>query len=72
MRRLHAAAACDDVEAAVAPFVSDGRQEHGAVLPIRGQDRQQAEFGQISEIIHGEVPAHAGRVTGRGSLIGLA
>ena len=62
MRRLHVAAASNDLEAAVSPFVPDGRQEHGAIVPIRGQNRQQAEFDQVSEIVRGEVSAHAGRL----------
>jgi hypothetical protein len=36
---LHIAVASDEVGAAVASFVPDQRQEHGAVLPIRGQNR---------------------------------
>jgi len=68
MSRLPAAAAGDDVEAAVAPFVPDRRQQHGAVWPVGGQNRQQTEFGQISEIVHGEVPAHGSRLTGGGRL----
>ena len=68
MRRLHIAAAGDDVEAAAAPFVPDGGKQHGAVAPIRGQDSQQAELHQISEIVHGEAPAHASRLTNGGPL----
>ena len=68
MRRFPAAAAGDDVEAAVAPLVPDLRQQHGALQPVGGQHRQQAEFGQISEIVHGEIPAHGGRLAGGGRL----
>src|SRR5580704_16887264 len=66
MRRLHVAAARDDAETALAPFVPDRRQQDGAVAPVRGQDRQQAEFGQVSEIFHGEASAHPARLTGSG------
>jgi len=65
MRRLNVPAAGNDLEAAVAPFMPDGRQEHGAVLPVRGQDRQQTKPDQISQIVDGEVPAHTGRLTGQ-------
>ncbi len=68
LRRLHIAAASDDVEAAVAPFVPDRRQQHGAVWPMGGQNRQQTEFDQIPEIVHSQVPAHASRLTGGGRL----
>jgi hypothetical protein len=40
MRGLHVAATGDDVEAAVAPSVPDRGQEHGAISPLRGQNRQ--------------------------------
>lgn len=63
MRRLHAAAAGDHVEAPGAPFVPDRRQQHAAVAAVGGQNRQQAEASQIPEIGHGQVPAHAGRLT---------
>ena len=64
MRRLDVAAARDDAETALAPFVPDRRQQHSAVVPVRGQDRKQAEFGQVSKIFHGEASAHPARLTG--------
>jgi len=70
MRRLNVPAAGNHLETAVAPFMPDGRQEHGAVLPVRGEDRQQTKSDQISEIVHGEVPAHMGRLTGQPELQG--
>jgi hypothetical protein len=48
MRRLYVAAAGNYTEAAIAPFMPDGRQEHGAVWPVRGQNRQQTKSDQIS------------------------
>src|SRR5215216_5274516 len=63
MPRLHVAAAGDHVEAAVAPFVPDRGQKHSAVAPISGQNRQQADLDEVSEIVHGETSPHTSRLT---------
>ena len=56
--RLHVVAARRDGEAAVAPLVPDGRQQHRPVAAVGREHRQERLLQEIAEAGDAEVLAH--------------
>ena len=50
MRSFHVAAPRENTEAAVAPLVPDRREQHGAVVSIRRENRYERELEEVSKV----------------------